>query len=257
MSRSKAREIALHLIFEMQFHEFETDESVLERLESDARASVAGECGLYDGPLTKQQTAYIIKVVRGVAARQEALDAQIVRSAKGWSLRRITRISRAILRLALYEMAWVDDVPVGAAINEAVELAKTYDSEEAGRFVNGILGSAARELRAGTAVFTAAPGAANRANAEAPDSPAEPAEAPAMPSEAAEAPAAPVEVAGAPAAPSEIAEAPAAPVGAAGAPAAPSQAAEAPAAPVEAAGAPAAPSEAAEAPAAPVGTADA
>lgn len=148
MSRTKAREIALHLLYEMNFHAFETDESILERLEDGARQSVAEESSLYDGPLTGRQTAYILQVVRGVAAHQEELDKQIARSAKGWSLRRITRISRAILRLALYEMTYVDDVPVGAAINEAVELAKEYDSEEAGRFVNGILGKLSRELTA-------------------------------------------------------------------------------------------------------------
>ncbi len=151
--RAAARETALHLIYEMNFHEFETDEDILERLDAGARSSLAEEVGLYAAPLDGRQTNYILQVVKGVAARREALDAQIVRSAKGWSLNRITRLSRAVLRLALYEMAFVDDVPVGAAINEAVELAKKYDSDEAGGFVNGILGKLGRELTRGDALF--------------------------------------------------------------------------------------------------------
>ena len=111
MSRTRAREIALHLVYEMNFRAFETDEDILECLEDGALQAVSEE-------------------------------------SKGWSLKRITRISRAVLRLALYEMLYVDDVPVGAAINEAVELAKAYDSDEAGRFVNGILGTVGRELQA-------------------------------------------------------------------------------------------------------------
>jgi len=148
VSRTRAREIALHLIYEMNFREFGTDEEILECLEEGALQALAGEANLYDGPLTSRQRSYILTVVRGVAARQEELDAQIVSYSKGWSLRRITRISRAVLRLALYEMTYVDDVPVGAAINEAVELAKAYDSDEAGKFVNGILGAAGRALAA-------------------------------------------------------------------------------------------------------------
>ena len=150
MSRTRAREIALHLIYEMNFQKFETDQEILACLEESSLQAVAGEAKLYEGPLTERQRDYIVEVVRGVAVKQEELDARIASSSKGWSLKRITRISRAILRLALYEMAYVEDVPVGAAINEAVELAKEYDSEEAGKFVNGILGTVSRQLTAHT-----------------------------------------------------------------------------------------------------------
>lgn len=146
MSRTRAREIALHLIYETNFHPFETDEELLACLEEDALQSLAGENPLYEGPLTERQRRYILETVKGVLDRQAELDEQITNYSKGWSLTRITRISRAILRLAIYEMYYVDDVPVGAAINEAVELAKAYDSEEAGKFVNGILGTVGRTL---------------------------------------------------------------------------------------------------------------
>lgn len=148
MSRTRAREIALHLVYEMNFRAFETDEDILECLEDGALQAVPEESKLYEGALTERQRSYILRVVRGIADKQTELDEKIIRNSKGWSLKRITRISRAVLRLAIYEMLYVDDVPVGAAINEAVELAKAYDSDEAGRFVNGILGTVGRELQA-------------------------------------------------------------------------------------------------------------
>ena len=69
---------------------------------------------------------------------------------KGWKISRMSRMTVAVLRLALYEMRYVDDVPVGAAINEAVELAKVYDTDEAAAFINGVLGAAARAQGAST-----------------------------------------------------------------------------------------------------------
>ena len=114
MSRTKAREIALHLIFEMGFQQFE-EENLNERLDEEIMKSISGDIALYAGKLSEEQTAYIRAVVKG-----------------------------AVLRLALFEMRDVDDVPVGVAINEAVELAKKYDTEDAASFINGVLGSAAR-----------------------------------------------------------------------------------------------------------------
>ena len=120
MSRTKAREIALHLIFEMGFQQFEEEN------------------------LNEEQTAYIRAVVKGVANDLPVLDTIIEANSKGWSLNRLSHMTIAVLRLALFEMRDVDDVPVGVAINEAVELAKKYDTEDAASFINGVLGSAAR-----------------------------------------------------------------------------------------------------------------
>ena len=144
MSRKQAREIALHLIFEMGFRQFEAEEALDDRLDEKIMASISGDIALYAGKLDAQQTQYIRSVVKGVAARLAELDQTIDSYAHGWKLSRLSRMTVAILRLAIYEMRFVDDVPVGAAINEAVELAKTYDTEEAAAFINGILGSVAR-----------------------------------------------------------------------------------------------------------------
>ena len=140
MSRTKAREIALHLIFEMGFQQFE-EENLNERLDEKIMKSISGDIALYAGKLSEEQTAYIRAVVKGVANDLPVLDTIIEANSKGWSL---NRLSIAVLRLALFEMRDVDDVPVGVAINEAVELAKKYDTEDAASFINGVLGSAAR-----------------------------------------------------------------------------------------------------------------
>lgn len=143
MSRTKAREIALHLIFEMSFQQF-ADESLNDRLDEEIMASISGDIALYAGKLDVEQTRYIRAVVKGVAGELAALDQTIEAYSKGWKLSRLSCMTVAVLRLAIYEMRHVDDVPVGAAINEAVELAKAYDTEEAAAFINGILGSVAR-----------------------------------------------------------------------------------------------------------------
>ena len=139
MSRTKAREIALHLIFEMGFQQFE-EENLNERLDEEIMKSISGDIALYAGKLSEEQTAYIRAVVKDLPV----LDTIIEANSKGWSLNRLSHMTIAVLRLALFEMRDVDDVPVGVAINEAVELAKKYDTEDAASFINGVLGSAAR-----------------------------------------------------------------------------------------------------------------
>lgn len=143
MSRTKAREIALHLIFEMGFQQFE-DEKLNDRLDESIMASISGDIALYAGKLSEQQTQYIRTVVKGVASRLDELDKTVEQYAKGWKLSRLSRMTIAVLRLAIYEMRYVEDVPTGVAINEAVALAKTYDTNEAASFINGVLGSVAR-----------------------------------------------------------------------------------------------------------------
>lgn len=144
MSRKKAREIGLHLIFEMGFQEFTAEEILIDRLDESIMQSISGDIALYAGKLTDSETTYIVSVVKGVAGTLPELDAIIEEHARGWSMSRLSKMTTAILRLALYEMQYVDDVPVGAAINEAVDLAKAYESDEAGAFINGILGTVSR-----------------------------------------------------------------------------------------------------------------
>lgn len=146
MSRKNAREIALHLIFEYGFGTFEAANVREECLSDEIMSLISGEISLYAGKLSEAQTAYIVSVVTGVADKLEELDNTIRETAQGWSFKRLSRITVAILRLAIFEMRYVDDVPAGAAINEAVELAKVYDSPEAASFINGILGTVSRTI---------------------------------------------------------------------------------------------------------------
>lgn len=89
--------------------------------------------------------AFTRDLVRGVEAHQEELDAEIARHAKGWELERIAPLERNVMRVALYEMGYCEDVPTEVAIDEAVEIAKEYCGADAPGFINGVLGAVARE----------------------------------------------------------------------------------------------------------------
>ena len=82
----------------------------------------------------------------GIREKQEELDGYIGKYAVNWSVSRISKVARAILHVAMYECLYVQDVPVSAAINEAVELARKYEDEDVVAFVNGVLGSFARDM---------------------------------------------------------------------------------------------------------------
>ena len=146
MGRKEAREIALHLIFEYGFQTFESEETVSSRPEQDVMDSLSGDVALYAGAPDEKQKEYIVSVVVGVGEHLSELDEIIQNNSQNWNIERLSHITAAILRLALYEMKYADDVPTGSAINEAVELAKKYDSKEAAGFINGVLGSAARQM---------------------------------------------------------------------------------------------------------------
>ena len=89
---------------------------------------------------------YLDTVVTGVANRTQELNEQIGKFSIGWDVSRISRLTRCVMQLAIFEILYMDDVPTGVAISEAVRLAKKYDGDDTGAFVNGILGSFARSL---------------------------------------------------------------------------------------------------------------
>jgi N utilization substance protein B len=91
---------------------------------------------------------YATELVRGVHAHRAELDDRIARHAKeGWTLQRMPVIDLALLRLAAYELEFCPDVPLAVVIDEAVALAKQFSTDEAGRFVNGVLSAVAAEVR--------------------------------------------------------------------------------------------------------------
>ena len=145
VGRKEAREVALHLVFELSFKEFSDDELLTDRLEKSVMDSLAGDIALYAGELEEEQKMYIRNTVMGVCTHYAELDETIAKYSTNWSTNRLSHMTMSLLRLALYEMKYADDVPTGAAIDEAVELAKKYESSETAKFINGVLGAAARE----------------------------------------------------------------------------------------------------------------
>ena len=146
MTRANARELAVHLIYGRNFTGEEPEEVVAVRLAKEYYAKLSEENEVYAERPSKAQMAYLDKVVAGVANREEDLNAQISKYAIGWDISRISRLTRAIMQLAIFEILYVEDVPTGVAVSEAVRLAKKYDGDDTGSFVNGILGSFARSL---------------------------------------------------------------------------------------------------------------
>ncbi len=148
MTRANARELAVHLIYGRNFTGEEPEQVVAVRLAKEYYAKLSEENEVYAERPSKAQMAYLDRVVAGVANREEDLNQQISKYAIGWDISRISRLARAIMQLAIFEILYVEDVPTGVAVSEAVRLAKKYDGDDTGSFVNGILGSFARSLNA-------------------------------------------------------------------------------------------------------------
>lgn len=126
-SRREARERALGLLYEAECKSMRPDR-VLDEL-----------------PVPPDPFA--AELVCGVAEHQERIDELITKFARDWTIERMPWVDRNVLRLGIFELAERPDIPTAAAISEAVELAKRYSTEEAARFVNGMLASVAAEVR--------------------------------------------------------------------------------------------------------------
>ena len=146
MTRGNARELAVHLIYGRTFTGEEPERVVEVRLAKEYYSELAQEHDVYAERPSRAQLGYIDAVVSGVANRQEELDAEISKYAVGWDISRISRLTRCVMQLAIFETMYMDDVPAGVAVSEAVRLAKKYDGDDTGSFVNGILGSFVRSL---------------------------------------------------------------------------------------------------------------
>jgi N utilization substance protein B len=122
------RETAFQLIFEMAFHSGPISQQI------------------DDAILCRELNAdeYVIHIVSLTHKNLSEIDEQISLSLKNWRIERIPRVTLALLRLAVCEFMYFPEVPIGASINEAIELAKKYASEEDGAFINGVLGTLAR-----------------------------------------------------------------------------------------------------------------
>ena len=126
-SRREARERAVALLYEAEAKGIEP-------------AQVLEDVPLVPEPFT-------VELVEGVGAHRDEIDALLRSHARDWTLERMPSIDRAVLRLGVFELAHRPEIPTGAAISEAVELAKQYSTEESGRFVNGMLSAIALVVR--------------------------------------------------------------------------------------------------------------
>ena len=144
MTRNTAREIAMHLAFELSFTDLPIGEFLDQYLSEEKFAELAPECDVYAQRPNARQETYIRRLVSGVAEHAAELDAYIEKYAKGWRFERISLVASAIMRVAMYEILYMPDIPHGASINEAVEIAKKYETPETVKFINGILGTFVR-----------------------------------------------------------------------------------------------------------------
>ena len=126
INRRKAREYAFILLFEYKFQ----PEEIQNLLDNFLEEHDAGN-----------QAAYIREVVEGTVSHIEEIEALIAAYAKGWSTDRISVVCMAAMRLAVYEMKYVESIPLNVSVNEAITITKEYDGEESVAFVNGVLGN--------------------------------------------------------------------------------------------------------------------
>jgi N utilization substance protein B len=156
-TRREARERAVQFLFQQDLNPSEDLDSALDMfwqaqqlvVLSDKERRAALESGAGFPPPTAQQAAvrlFADPLIRGALQHQPQIDQLICQHVKNWELRRIAAVDRNILRLAIYEMQHRDDIPPVVSINEAVDIAKRFSTEESGKFVNGILDKIRGEL---------------------------------------------------------------------------------------------------------------
>ena len=144
MTRTAAREIAIQLCFAAAAADQDPRELAGRFFEPEHYESLAQESELFRELPDERQMDYILRLTALCAKRREEIDALIERYARGWRVERISRTALAVLRCALCEILYMEDIPNAAAINEAVELCKGYDEPDTVAFVNGVLGGIMR-----------------------------------------------------------------------------------------------------------------
>ena len=141
MTRTAAREIAVRLSFGLAENPSDPKELLSCVFEDEYYSTLKGEDRLYTESPDDIQLEYITRLVTGVFVHGAELDGYIDKYAVGWKFGRISRTAAAIMKTAMFEALYMPDVPDGAAINEAVEMAKRYEPPETVSFINGVLGS--------------------------------------------------------------------------------------------------------------------
>ena len=130
MSRKVAREVAFKIIFETAFQEDEKVTKLINELLQNSEEK-------YE--VNSEDDKYIQEITEGVKEKEQELDERIKSHLKGWKMERLNKVDVAILRLAIYEILYRDDIPYKVSVNEAVELAKMFSEDASPAFINGVL----------------------------------------------------------------------------------------------------------------------
>ena len=130
MSRKVAREVAFKVIFELAFQHDEEANKLFEKLVEASEEK-------YE--ITEEDNVYVKEIVEGIQSNESSIDEKIKSHLKDWSFERISKVDIAILRLAIYEISYREDIPCKVSINEAVELAKIFSEDSSPAFINGVL----------------------------------------------------------------------------------------------------------------------
>ncbi len=130
MKRRIAREKALQSLFQIDVSELDRDEAIGHVLEE-------GE----------ERDAFLIQLVEGTLDNLESIDEMIKSHLENWSFERIGNVDRSVLRLAVYEMKYLEEIPINVTFNEAIDLAKTFGGDESGRFVNAVLSKISKTIQ--------------------------------------------------------------------------------------------------------------
>lgn len=136
MSRKVAREVAFKIVFELAFQNDEEAEKLFNKLVETSEEK-------YE--ITEEDNAYVNEITTGIQGNESSIDEQIKKYLKDWSFERISKIDLAILRLAIYEIKYREDIPCKVSVNEAVELAKIFGEDSSPAFINGILAEVLKE----------------------------------------------------------------------------------------------------------------
>ncbi|MFD3258723.1 transcription antitermination factor NusB [Paenibacillus lentus] len=142
MKRRLAREIAIQSLYQMEMNEVDAEEAV-SMLMAEAAGENESEVEVTE---VNKTTSFVLELVRGTWEHKAAIDEMLADYLKNWQVSRLSKVDRQVLRLAVYEMVFRNDVPGKVAVNEAIELAKHFGVEESGKFVNGVLGKMIHDL---------------------------------------------------------------------------------------------------------------
>ncbi|WP_216829443.1 transcription antitermination factor NusB [Alkalihalobacterium elongatum] len=129
MNRRLARLRAVQALFQIDLTAVEWKEALSNSLEDN-----------------EEITPFLEKIVSGTLTHKEEIDAILSKNLSNWSLDRVGNVDRAVLRMAVHEMKFIDDIPMNVTFNEAIELAKAFGGEESGRFVNGVLSNVVQAI---------------------------------------------------------------------------------------------------------------